>query len=140
MSVILIATTLKPYFDHSVRTAPTQDIDLVPVPSPFAEQNQTAEIPKPVPASIAPAPKTKPKQKHPHTNLDGTHDFDRIVQARIRNGQQQYRVKWKGYRETSWEPESNFDKNFLHAYHKLYTKQGKKRKRTNTNKIKFFKN
>ena len=36
-------------------------------------------------------------------------EIEEIRNHKKRNGQYQYLVKWKGYDEVSWEPESNFD-------------------------------
>lgn len=49
------------------------------------------------------------------------------------NGKTYFKVKWVGYRETTWEPQEQIPPLPLQNFYKTHTKAGKRRKR------KFFK-
>ena len=54
-------------------------------------------------------PLSRLKLVNNEVELEEHWEVERIINHRKRNGEMQYLTKWKGFDETTWEPESNFD-------------------------------
>lgn len=57
---------------------------------------------------------------------------EKLLAKRRRNGQNFYRVKWVGYKKTTWIPENDIGEGLLVEFHNKFTKDGKSRKRKKT--------
>ena len=62
--------------------------------------------------------------------------IERITGAKTEKGKQKYNIKWAGYTNPTWEPETNIPPNVVQEYLHTHTKQGKKRKQKSS---KYFK-
>jgi hypothetical protein len=140
---------IKPYFDHSIRTAgdstknDTASTAQTSHDSPTSAHNSTV---KDTIQQTNEEPQTtkKPKKLNfstsPAVLPDGWFEVERIISGRFENGKQFYKVKWKGYPTPTMEPEENIDPQLLYNYLLTHTKQGTKRKRPATKRKRFFKN
>lgn len=140
---------IKPYFDHSIRTAgdstknDTASTAQTSHDSPTSAHNSTV---KDTIQQTNEEPQTtkKPKKLNfstsPAVLPDGWFEVERIISGRFENGKQFYKVKWKGYPIPTMEPEENIDPQLLYNYLLTHTKQGTKRKRPATKRKRFFKN
>ena len=64
---------------------------------------------------------------------------EKFIAKRKRNGKNFYRVKWVGYKRTSWVPDEDIGEGLLVGFYTKHTKSGKIRKRKQSscfNKIK----
>jgi hypothetical protein len=57
------------------------------------------------------------------------YEIDRIISARQSAGRTEYKVRWKGLKETDWIHEDDVTEKAKRIYLATHTKQGKKRKR-----------
>lgn len=64
-------------------------------------------------------------------NDDDQDEFlaEKLVAKRKRNGKNYYRVKWVGYKRTTWVPEEDIGEGLLVDFYTKYTKDGKLRKK-----------
>lgn len=56
------------------------------------------------------APADRDDQAEPAANKDGQYEVEAIVGKRKSGRKVEYEVKWKGYKETTWEPRSSLQK------------------------------
>lgn len=61
------------------------------------------------------------------------YEIEKLMGKKQMNGKTDFKVKWVGYRETTWEPQEEIPPLPLQNYYKTHTMAGKRRKR------KFFK-
>jgi Chromo (CHRromatin Organisation MOdifier) domain len=54
---------------------------------------------------------------------------ERIVQCKGVKGKKLYLIKWRGYKEKTWEPVDNLPEWLVHEYHRVHTVSGRPRKR-----------
>lgn len=57
------------------------------------------------------------------------YELEKLKAKKQINGKTYFKVKWVGYRETSWEPQEEIPPLPLQNYYKTHTKAGKRRKR-----------
>lgn len=62
-------------------------------------------------------------------NDDYQFEAEKLVAKKRQNGQNFYRVKWVGYKKTTWIPEKDIGEGLLVDFHNKHTKDGKIRKR-----------
>ncbi|CAG2239543.1 unnamed protein product [Mytilus edulis] len=69
-------------------------------------------------------------QQNDETN-DDDNDFiaEKLLAKKRRQGKNYYKVKWVGYKKTTWEPEENIGEGLLVEFYTKFTKSGTKRKR-----------
>lgn len=69
-------------------------------------------------------------QQNDETN-DEDNDFvaEKLLAKKRRQGKNYYKVKWVGYKKTTWEPEENIGEGLLVEFYTKFTKSGTKRKR-----------
>lgn len=60
---------------------------------------------------------------------ENLYEVDKIVACRSRNGQREYKVKWKGYKGFTWEPLDNIPEPLLQDFHIKRTYKGNTRRR-----------
>lgn len=64
---------------------------------------------------------------------------DEILGARMVNGRQQFRIKWQGHSEKTWEPACHLHPNLVSEYNRTHTLAGRKRKKKAPHPKKYFK-
>lgn len=60
---------------------------------------------------------------------DNLYFVERIISAKRVKGKPMYLIKWRGYKEKTWEPLDNLPSWMVQEYHVTHTVQGKPRKR-----------
>ena len=118
MSTTVHVSRMKPYLDpdsRPIRQPPT-DVD-----DPYLQET---DFPADSFEESLPSESTLPTQEisHGESNvLDDPEVFtaEKILRQRLYKGKPQFEVKWKGYRETSWEPLENIlDRNLVTQYYR----------------------
>ncbi|VDI82878.1 Hypothetical predicted protein [Mytilus galloprovincialis] len=68
-------------------------------------------------------------QQNDETN-DEDNDFiaEKLLAKKRRQDKNYYKVKWVGYKKTTWEPEENIGEGLLVEFYTKFTKSGTKRK------------
>lgn len=64
-------------------------------------------------------------------NQDNIYNAEKIIKERVKNGQKEYLLKWKGYssKECTWEPRENiFDQRLFMSFEKAKNKKAKRQK------------
>ena len=56
-------------------------------------------------------------------------EVEKLLAKKRRQGKNMYKVKWVGYKKTSWEPEENIGEGLLREFYTRHTKAGTRRKR-----------
>ena len=58
----------------------------------------------------------------------GWYEVDKLLATRKRNGIRQYKIKWKNFKKTSWEPETNIGHALIEDFHILRSQKKRRRK------------
>ena len=75
---------------------------------------------------------TQPQTPEQATDVEPElYEVEKILTTKMIQGKRKYRIKWKNYRDPTWEPEEHIPTELLKEYYKTHTKQGKRRKRGN---------
>lgn len=68
-------------------------------------------------------------QTQSETDNDSEFLAEKLVAKKKRNGKNYYRVKWVGYKKTTWVAEEDIGEGLLVEFYTKYTKSGKLRKK-----------
>jgi hypothetical protein len=145
------AVRLKPFFDPQDRPTNTlpdipSDVDDVDEDDTDTDVDETADksdrpasetadeskpgqsvqtTPDPSPPQIADAIEKQTKKD----SEDELYEVERLVTSRTQQGKREYKVKWVGYPQTTWEPAENLPEELIRDFHVRKTLQGRSRRR-----------
>ena len=60
---------------------------------------------------------------------DDNFEAEKLLGKKRSDGKNYYRVKWVGFKKTTWEPEENIGDGLLTEFYTRFTQAGKRRKR-----------
>ena len=60
---------------------------------------------------------------------DHLYEIEKLCAKKQIQGQTYFRVKWKGFKDTTWEPQTELPPILIQEYYKFHTRTGKRRKR-----------
>lgn len=136
------ARRLRPYCDPVTREADTipgtpneqlgdTGVDkeaLVSQPEPSSDSSDTGSEDEPNNVTD-PGPEQLLEDEARASELEELYEVENITATKVVKGKQEYRIKWKNYKDQTWEPEENIPRELLQSYHNTHTKTGKRRKR-----------
>ena len=75
------------------------------------------------------SPSTDPP---PAQDTNTLYEVEKILASKLQNGSRLYKIKWKGYRETTWEPANFIPDQLKRDFHIRKTNEGRARKKKRT--------
>ncbi|CAC5426199.1 Retrovirus-related Pol polyprotein from transposon 297 [Mytilus coruscus] len=122
---------------------PDQNAPPPDVPRPDPRREEQPNFQNPVPP---PNPNNDENVPNPDADISDTdepvddgskqfYDVEKLVQSKKVNNEQQFLVKWVGYREKTWEPEQNLPIQMVRQYLATKTQKGTRRRKRKRNNI-----
>ena len=126
------AARLRPYWTPDDRPTNPLESDTDPVQTNLKDiPNTTTDLP-PDPSAQAPAkPTNQPSDAETHVPPvdEDVYLVDRLMACKTVNNVKHYKVKWTGYKETTWEPAGNIPDELIRDFHVRKTRRRRTRHR-----------
>ena len=126
------AARLRPYWTPDDRPTNPLEGDTDPVQTNLKDiPNTTTDLPTD-PSAQAPAkPTNQPSDAETHVPPvdDDVYLVDRLMACKTVNNVKHYKVKWTGYKETTWEPAGNIPDELIRDFHLRKTRRRRTRHR-----------
>lgn len=116
MKSYIHANRLKPFNDPGFRTVIYKNVQQRP-------ENENRQI------QNRQMPHNQQQNVNDQQTPEQYYEIEKLLGKKQMNGKTYFKVKWVGYRETTWEPREEIPPLPLQNYNKTYTKAGKRRKR-----------